>query len=63
YVAAAKEMIRKDARVNDNIYIAPALNELVLLKKKIGAYRIEPGQYRPLKTYSQLHVFEAGDVL
>ncbi|RMR01650.1 glycosyltransferase family 2 protein [Pseudomonas syringae group genomosp. 7] len=62
FVAAAKEMIRKDARVNDNFYIAPALNELVLLQKKIGAYRIELGQYRPLKTNSQLHAFEAGDV-
>ncbi|QDW03528.1 glycosyl transferase family 2 [Pseudomonas sp. KBS0707] len=62
FVAAAKEMIRKDARVNDNFYIAPALNELVLLQKRIGAYRIEPSQYRPLKTNSQLHAFEAGEM-
>jgi len=62
FVSAAKEMIRKDARVNDNFYIAPALNELVLLQKRIGAYRIEPNQYRPLKTDSQLHAFEAGEM-
>ncbi|EKG33752.1 glycosyltransferase family 2 protein [Pseudomonas avellanae] len=62
FVSAAKEMIRKDARVNDHFYIAPALNELVLLRKKIGAYRIEPRQYRPLKTQNQLHAFEMADI-
>ncbi|EGH98302.1 MULTISPECIES: glycosyltransferase family 2 protein [Pseudomonas] len=62
FVSAAKEMIRKDARVNDHFYIAPALNELVLLHKKIGAYRIEPRQYRPLKTQNQLHAFEMADI-
>ncbi|MCQ3018719.1 glycosyltransferase family 2 protein [Pseudomonas tremae] len=61
FVAAAKEMIRKDARVNGNFYIAPVLNELVLLQKIIGAFRVEPNQYRPLKTQRQLHAFEAGD--
>ncbi|MCI3943562.1 glycosyl transferase family 2 [Pseudomonas syringae] len=61
FVSAAKGMIRKDARVNGHFYIAPALNELVLSQKKIGAYRIEPSQYRPLKTQRQLHAFEMGD--
>lgn len=62
FVEAVKEMIRKDAKVNDAFYIAPSLNELVLLHKKIGTIRVDPGQYHPLKTPQQLHVFEAGGV-
>ena len=62
FVAAAKDMIRKDARINNNFFIAPTLNELVLRHKKIGTYRIEPSQYRPLKTQSQLQAFETGAV-
>lgn len=59
FVDAVKEMIRKDAKVNNTFYIAPALNELVLLHKKIGARRIEPSQYHPLKNPQQLHAFES----
>lgn len=59
FVEAVKNMIRKDARVNDSFYIAPALNELVLQHKKIGAYRVDPSQYRPLKSAAQMHAYEA----
>ena len=52
-------MIRKDAKVNDSFYIVPALNELVLQHKKIGAYRVEPAQYRPLKSAAQVHAYES----
>ncbi len=63
FVTAAKDMIRKDARINDNFFIAPVLNELVLQHKKIGSYQIDSAQYHPLKTSSQLQAFEAGDFL
>lgn len=59
FVEGVKNMIRKDAKVNDAFYIAPALNELVLLHKKIGAYRVEPIQYHPLKNATQIHSYEA----
>ncbi|MDH0646306.1 glycosyltransferase family 2 protein [Pseudomonas sp. GD03858] len=58
FVEAVKEMIRKDAKVNDAYYIAPSLNELVLLHKKIGTFRVDPSQYHPLKNSHQLHAFE-----
>ncbi|WP_235375715.1 glycosyltransferase family 2 protein [Pseudomonas aeruginosa] len=58
FVEAVKEMIRKDAKVNDAFYIAPSLNELVLLHKKIGTHRVEPIEYHPVKTPHQLHAFE-----
>lgn len=59
FVEAVKNMIRKDAKVNDAFYIAPSLNELVLQHKKIGSYRVDPSQYRPLKSTAQLHAYEA----
>lgn len=61
FVSAAKNMIRKDARVNDNFFIAPVLNELVLQHKNIGTCRVESHHYRPLKTQTQLQAFETGD--
>ncbi len=60
FVEAVKEMIRKDFKVNNAFYIAPALNELVLLHKKIGTHRVDPSQYHPLKNHHQLHAFESG---
>ncbi|MNJ24667.1 Nucleotidyl transferase [compost metagenome] len=59
FVEAVKEMIRKDARVNDVFYIAPALNEMVLLHRKIGTHRVELNQYHPLKNPHQLLAFES----
>ncbi|BDC78590.1 MULTISPECIES: glycosyltransferase family 2 protein [Pseudomonadaceae] len=60
FVAAVKNMIRKDAKVNDSFYIAPALNELVLLHKQIGSFRIDQSQYHPLKTLGQIHAHSQG---
>lgn len=58
FVEAVKNMIRKDAKINDSFYLAPALNELILLQNKIGSYRVEPNLYRPLKNQSQIHAYE-----
>ncbi len=58
FVEAVKNMIRKDAKVNNSFFISPALNELVLTHKKIGSFRVEPGQYRPLKNQAQIQAFE-----
>ena len=58
FVEAVKNMIRKDAKVNNAFFISPALNELVLTHKKIGSFRVEPGQYRPLKNQAQIQAFE-----
>ena len=58
FVEAVKNMIRKDAKVYDSFYIAPTLNELILLHKKIGYYRVDSDQYQPLKNQSQIHAYE-----
>ncbi|MBD8577440.1 glycosyltransferase family 2 protein [Pseudomonas syringae] len=62
FVAAAKDMIRKDARVNNHFFIACTLNELVLRQGRIGTWRIESAHYYPLKTQSQLQAFETGNM-
>ncbi len=62
FVEAVKSMIRKDARVENNFYIAPAFNELVLRQRKIGTWRVAQDQYHPLKSERQLHQFETGEV-
>jgi len=58
FVRAAKNMIRKDALVNELFYICPALNELVLEQARIGTYGIDSDKYHPLKTERQLIQFE-----
>lgn len=58
FVKGAKDMIRKDARVNDNFFICPVFNELVLENYKIGTYKIDEKNYYPLKDLKQLQDFE-----
>lgn len=59
FVSAAKRMIRKDVHVDGLFYISPALNELVLGGRSIGASLIEANKYHPLKTIRQLDRFES----
>lgn len=40
FVAAAKKMIAKNLRVNNEFYVAPVYNELIALGKNIGTYNI-----------------------
>lgn len=60
FVAAAKNMIRKDAKVDETFFIAPSLNELILNGQRIASYRVDPDQYHPLKSPSQIHAYEMG---
>lgn len=59
FVRAVKNMIRKDASINDLFYICPSLNELVLEQAPIGVYPIKTHQYHPFKTERQLTQYEA----
>ena len=45
FVAAAMRSIEKGASVNGLYYIAPALNEMILDRKKLGMYKIDNSQY------------------
>lgn len=57
-VEAIKNMIRKDASVDGNFYVALAFNEIILKQGRIGTWEIDPQSYHPLKTEKQIHQFE-----
>ncbi len=59
FVRAAKNAIRKDARVNGRFYICPTFNELVLEHLRIGVYEIESHAYKPLKSGRQIEQFDS----
>jgi dTDP-glucose pyrophosphorylase len=56
FVRAAQTMIVKDAAVNGEFYICPALNELVLEQARIGIFAIRAEQYSPMKTARQIRL-------
>ena len=59
FIYSVKEMIRKDASVNNIFFISPALNEMVLNGLKIGACPVSLEKYFPVKTEKQLLKFES----
>lgn len=58
FVEAAKNTIRKDAKIRDAFYISSTLNELILEHATINHFPIENELYVPLKTEKQLDMFE-----
>lgn len=58
FVAAAKSMVRKDARVSDKFFICPVFNELILRGRQIGVHRVDRGRYHPLKTERHVDLYE-----
>lgn len=58
FVSAAKNCIKKDARVNGNFYICPTYNEMILNNKKIGVHEIDEKLYHPIKSEHQLENFQ-----
>ncbi len=58
FVESIKQMIRKDANVDGQYYIAKAFNEIILKQKKMGFYDINSENYHPLKTARQVEQFQ-----
>lgn len=63
FVTAAKDAIRKDARVRNAFFISATLNERILHHSRIGVFPLEAEQYIPLKTEKQLDQFETRSYL
>lgn len=57
FIEGAKSMIRKHAVVNDQFFISPIMNELILKGKKIYSYRIDQSLYFPLKNSMQVRSY------
>jgi bifunctional N-acetylglucosamine-1-phosphate-uridyltransferase/glucosamine-1-phosphate-acetyltransferase GlmU-like protein len=60
FIEAIKNMIRKDASVKGNFYIAPTFNEIILNQGRAGVQFLDIKKYYPLKTERQMYQFENG---
>ena len=58
FVEGAKNMIRKNAAVNEKYYVCPAYNEMVLKQKIIGFHEIENEKYFPLTNLKEIQTYE-----
>lgn len=58
FVRAAMQSIKKDNNVNGLYYIAPAIGELVLERKKLGVYKIDVEQYHTFYTPQKIKEYE-----
>jgi dTDP-glucose pyrophosphorylase len=59
FVSSAMSMIRKDSNVDGNFYIAPCLNELILMGKKIRSASVDPDKYHTFYTPHKIKEYEA----
>lgn len=57
FVHSAKEMIRKDIRVNGEFYVCPVYNEMILNSMKIKPYKIKAEKMHGLGTPEDLNIF------
>lgn len=58
FISAAKNMIKKDANINGEFYISPVLNELILLNKKVCAYKINNSDFHTFYTPWKIREYE-----
>lgn len=58
FFEAASQMIRKNIRINNEFYVCPVYNEMILTGQRVGIYEIEPHQMHGLGTPEDLEKFE-----
>lgn len=58
FVEAAKRVILKDNRLDGKFYISSALNEMVLMDKRITYYEINPGEYHSFYSPEKIREYE-----
>lgn len=59
FVEAAQNSIRHGASVDNAYYIAPVLNELILLRRKVTALRIQNSQYHTFYSPKKIEDYES----
>lgn len=59
FISAAQKMIYKNANVNGKYYICPAYNEMILMNKTIGVYRIRKDQFFSMSHDSGVEAYKA----
>ena len=58
FVMAAQSSIRKNACVDDAYYVAPVLNELILLNRKVKAFAVPSRAYHTFYSPKKIEEFE-----
>lgn len=59
FVLAAQHSIRKDTSVDDTFYVAPVLNELILLNRKLKALPVPNACYHTFYSPKKIDEYEA----
>ena len=62
FVEGAESMIRKNIRTNNEFYVCPVYNEMILNDKKIGIFLIPNDKMHGLGTPEDLELFQQGDM-
>lgn len=58
FVQAAQKMIEKDVHLNGQFFIAPTLNELILMDKSIGIYKVDKEFYHTFYSMEKIREYE-----
>jgi dTDP-glucose pyrophosphorylase len=58
FLESSKQMILKDAHVNDQFFVCPTMNEMVLSGAKVGIHSIERSHYFSLRDPQSVAQFE-----
>ncbi|NFO55424.1 nucleotidyltransferase [Clostridium botulinum] len=58
FVSAAESMVLKGASIEEQYYVCPSFNELVLKQKKIGCIKIDNSEYFSLKDQRGMDAYE-----
>ena len=59
FITSVQQMIKKGASTNGQYYVCPCYNEMVLLQKRIGVYRISKEDYFNLNQQKGMDDYEA----
>ena len=60
FIEGAKNLIRNDAHLDGNYFVALTFNELILNQKRIGVIQLDSDKYTPLKNGHQIGHYEDG---
>ena len=58
FIKFAKQMIMKDAHIDNNFYVCPIFNEMILAQKKITITEIDSNKYHSLMDPEMLSIYE-----
>ena len=57
FIEAAKQVIKKETMMHEKYYVSSTYNEMILMNKKIIAYKIKNENFFPLDTEESIYNF------